>query len=289
METTAPNAAEIHLFLVAFSAALAAFALFVANYFGYFSQQSKPSTLPWQEAGKIFLIFILFQFLIFPLLASFWLLLRGETGPITYYEQGWWNVVLVALMTLVMAVWGLYKSQFVKPLFTSLHLLKDISLGCISWFIAYPLVLLFSQLIMLILSQLFELPLVDQVAVRQIKQVTENPTLLYATMFTVICVVPVLEELLFRGFLQGALRNYLSPVRAILITSAIFAFFHFSFHQGVNNLTILGSLFLLSLFLGFLKERQGNLWAPIVMHMTFNAISISMILSEVGDNLGYLY
>jgi membrane protease YdiL (CAAX protease family) len=96
----------------------------------------------------------------------------------------------------------------------------------------------------------------------------------------VIGIVPVLEELLFRGFLQGAFRRFFSVRTAILFSSFIFALFHFSLGQGVNNMTILVSLFILSLFLGFLKERQGNLWGSIAMHMTFNAISVAMILNQ---------
>ena len=63
-----------------------------------------------------------------------------------------------------------------------------------------------------------------------------------------------------------------------MIASLIFAAFHFSTSQGLNNIELLVSLFVLSCFLGFLYERQESLLASMALHATFNAISILAIL-----------
>lgn len=273
------SVATTHIFLIAFSFGLASIAAYIAYQLGFFAGYQKPVTIPWQEALKIFLLFIGFQFLLFPLIASVWLWQRGDL-QVTPTIQGWWNIAAIGFATVLLTLWCLYKRAFVAPMFKSLHLSKDFGLGIVSWLIAYPIVLLLSQIVIFILGEIYGLSLVDQLAVRQIRDVLKEPVLLFSTLLAVLIVVPILEELLFRGFLQGALRNFFGPLNAIVICSLIFAAFHFSLSQGINNLTIVGSLFILSLFLGYLKERQANLFAPIALHMTFNAISVAMILAQ---------
>ena len=58
---------------------------------------------------------------------------------------------------------------------------------------------------------------------------------------------------------------------AIIITSLAFAAVH-------GELAFVPPLFLLSLGLGYLYERTGNLWAPIAMHALFNGTQIVVFL-----------
>lgn len=117
----------------------------------------------------------------------------------------------------------------------------------------------------------------DQTAVAHMKTSLQYPELFIPTLLAVIFLVPVLEETLFRGFLQTALAQKVGAMKAIIITAALFALFHFSEGQGVNNINILVTLFVFALFLGFVRERQGNLWPSIALHAFFNAISVLMI------------
>jgi membrane protease YdiL (CAAX protease family) len=59
---------------------------------------------------------------------------------------------------------------------------------------------------------------------------------------------------------------------AIIVTSLIFA----GIHQPAF---IRPPIFLLSLGLGYVYERTGNLWSSIFMHMLFNGIEFSIFLS----------
>lgn len=153
----------------------------------------------------------------------------------------------------------------------------DLFWGFISWIIAFPLMLCISQLLIYVLVDLLDYSLVEQLAVRQIRYTSSEPILFFITLFAVVVVIPCLEEVLFRGFLQGAVRGYLSAGATIVITSFIFTLFHFAWSQGVNNINILSSLFVLSLFLGLLKEKRGNIIAPLALHSIFNGISVSML------------
>ena len=101
-----------------------------------------------------------------------------------------------------------------------------------------------------------------------------HPSLFVLTISTIVIFAPVIEELLFRGFLQSFIRQHLGSKQAICITSVLFAFFHYSSEQGIGNLPIIISLFVLSLFIGFIYEKRGSLAAPIALHAIFNAVNV---------------
>ena len=118
----------------------------------------------------------------------------------------------------------------------------------------------------------------EQIAVKYLRTVAQFPLLFTVASLLIVFIVPIAEELLFRGFLQTWLKQKVGWGKAILITSIIFSLFHFSTQQGAHNLSLLSSLFILSCFLGFLYERQQSLFASIALHMVFNGVSILLLL-----------
>jgi membrane protease YdiL (CAAX protease family) len=78
---------------------------------------------------------------------------------------------------------------------------------------------------------------------------------------------PLVEELFFRGLLQGAFTRRLGAVPAIFITALIFSFAHIT-SEGILAPVI---LFPMALVLGYLKHKTGRLAAGMVAHVTFNA------------------
>jgi len=157
-------------------------------------------------------------------------------------------------------------------------ILEDFGLGILTWLIAFPVVGAVSQIMEFITFVLTGLSPVDQIAVRYLKMAKESPVLLSIALFAILVAAPVIEELVFRGFLYTYLRKRFSMVKATTFSALIFSLFHFSPNQGVSNIALLSSLFSLALFLGFLYERQRSLFAPIALHMTFNSISVIRIL-----------
>jgi membrane protease YdiL (CAAX protease family) len=92
--------------------------------------------------------------------------------------------------------------------------------------------------------------------------------------FAVGCVVvPIVEEVLFRGWLQPALvdAGWSVPV-AIVFTSVVFGVLH----PWVFTATFYGLLF------GLLRERTGRLSAPIVAHAAVNTAIGLMVFLEGG-------
>ncbi len=92
-------------------------------------------------------------------------------------------------------------------------------------------------------------------------------------VITVAVIVPIGEELLFRGLLQSLLRRHFGPWPAVLIASAVFAAAHCTQPQAVP------SLFVLAVVMGYNYERTGRLLAPMLIHALFNAANLAVSLS----------
>jgi membrane protease YdiL (CAAX protease family) len=91
-------------------------------------------------------------------------------------------------------------------------------------------------------------------------------------VFSTLIVVPVFEELLFRGLIQSTLTAHLGrPWQAIAITSLMFAALH-------PSVTHFAGLLVLSICLGYAYEKSGSLLRPMLIHVLFNTISITAVL-----------
>lgn len=91
------------------------------------------------------------------------------------------------------------------------------------------------------------------------------------------------EELLFRGLVQGTLRESLHPARAIILASALFASIHLFSLSGEGKLVYIGIAFVLALVLGAAYEYTDNLTVPAVIHGTYNAVQFAGVyLSSTG-------
>jgi membrane protease YdiL (CAAX protease family) len=106
-------------------------------------------------------------------------------------------------------------------------------------------------------------------------------------IITTIVVMPVFEEMLFRGMFQTMIRTFLSDFEfrisnfrcrqsawlAITISSGIFATVH-------ANAGHWPAIFALAVCLGYSYEKSGSLFRPIFIHCLFNATSVLSVLSQ---------
>lgn len=92
---------------------------------------------------------------------------------------------------------------------------------------------------------------------------------------------PILEEVVFRGFLQPAIRAMAGPWAAILISGALFTMLHIPRGPDSGGATWLAipTLAVLAIALGIARERSGRLGVPIVMHIAFNALNVALALT----------
>jgi membrane protease YdiL (CAAX protease family) len=99
----------------------------------------------------------------------------------------------------------------------------------------------------------------------------DNSLVVAVTGLAVVIGAPIAEEVLFRGFMFGGLRRYLSFWPAALISGFIFAAPHF-------NVGLLIPFTGVGAVLAFTYERSGTLWANILVHMLFNLTSFSLLV-----------
>lgn len=95
--------------------------------------------------------------------------------------------------------------------------------------------------------------------------------------FLLIAVYPILEEFVFRGFLQGYLlekswaRRCIGPVTAAnALTAIAFALSHWPRGGALLAFGVLGP----GLIFGFFRERHGGLATPILLHAWYNACMV---------------
>ncbi len=88
----------------------------------------------------------------------------------------------------------------------------------------------------------------------------------------VIAIIPGIgEELLFRGLIQPRIHRMTRNVHlAVWLTAFFFSAIHFQFY-GLIPRMLLGALF------GYLYVWSGNLWYPIIGHITNNGFTLLMI------------
>ena len=115
----------------------------------------------------------------------------------------------------------------------------------------------------------------------ELELITAYPKLPLQILIVILAVViaPLLEEMLFRGFFQTAIRsvwefrNLNGAWPSILISSALFAIVH-------ANPGHWPALFVLAVCLGYTYEKSGSLFRPIFIHSFFNAVTIIAALSQ---------
>jgi membrane protease YdiL (CAAX protease family) len=82
-------------------------------------------------------------------------------------------------------------------------------------------------------------------------------------LFGTVILVPIVEEILFRGVLLDQISDKIPSVLAILISSIAFSFFHNDYVQMIYTF-IMGMIFAIT----YLKVK--NIFAPIIVHIIYN-------------------
>ncbi len=88
-------------------------------------------------------------------------------------------------------------------------------------------------------------------------------------LFSVLVVAPVLEEVVFRGFLfEGIRHSLVRDSGAILLVSAIWASIHTQYEWFY-----VGQIFAFGILLGAARLRTGSLIPPMLMHALFSVVA----------------
>ncbi|NLF32995.1 MAG: CPBP family intramembrane metalloprotease [Planctomycetes bacterium] len=105
-----------------------------------------------------------------------------------------------------------------------------------------------------------------------------------------VVVAPIVEEVIYRGLLQTALRRVLGgPWRGIVAASLVFMVAHVVFATDPLRpvgLQAFAPVFALAVVLGYNYERTGRLLPSIIVHAFFNAVNVTVALLEGGGGEG---
>ena len=93
-----------------------------------------------------------------------------------------------------------------------------------------------------------------------------------------VLMAPLVEEVLFRGFLLPPLVHRMGERGGIMVTAVLFGMMHIADPQAVPPLIVLGAI------LGWLRVRSGSLWPVLALHVGNNTIAFALLLlsQEIG-------
>lgn len=127
---------------------------------------------------------------------------------------------------------------------------------------SFALVILIQSLMLRFLGEVPDNPQIPALTFER-----PSPLTLLLSFLVVCAIVPLFEELLFRGLLFGWLRLRLGTYFAAGVSALAFAAVH-------GMLFAIPGIFALGMILALLYERSGSLWPAILCHGTYNALML---------------
>ncbi len=114
---------------------------------------------------------------------------------------------------------------------------------------------------------------------QQLEVVARHPELMLRVLIFIgaAVIVPLFEELMFRGLIQTRVRSFFRTTGgvwvAIALSSGLFAIMH-------EDPAHWPALFILGACMGYAYEKSGSLWRPIFIHAIFNGTSVIATMSN---------
>ena len=99
---------------------------------------------------------------------------------------------------------------------------------------------------------------------------TDNPFMLTLILVYVCVLGPILEEIIFRGFILKSMQRY-GNLTAIIVTSVLFSMFHLNLVQFVPPI-------LIGFVLAFITIKSKSIVPGIIAHMFNNTVAFAMSL-----------
>ena len=223
-------------------------------------------------------LYVVLQFfvglLIVPLLWS-----QGkQSGGIDVWLTSIHNQFLYYLAWVILAVTGLrlYIRKYNQNI-------KNLGINRLSWrFLWYGLAGVVTYYVLYIIAVTIISELIPILNIEQKQDLGfQAPTALseYASAFVMLVILPpIIEELIFRGFMFKGFRRSLAFLPAAIFTSILFAIGHLEFGNGAPLLWIAGvDTFILSMVMCYVREKTNSIWPTIFMHAVKNMIAFTFL------------
>lgn len=143
--------------------------------------------------------------------------------------------------------------------------IKDIGFGFVAWG-AYMALATFVNVILSTYAQGIDLEQAQDIGFQSLMGQLD----LFYAFLVIVVLAPIVEEIVFRGYLYGSLRPRMPWWVAGLITSVLFGLVHGQINVGVDT-------FILSMVLCYLRERTGAIWSGIFVHSLKNALAFYIL------------
>jgi len=102
---------------------------------------------------------------------------------------------------------------------------------------------------------------------------------IFIRILILVLLVPIVEELVFRGLVYKRLTMIVHENVAVIVSSLLFGVYHGNVLQGLYA-------FILGCLMAFVYQKYKSIWAPVIFHMTANGWSLYM--EELDTNSGFM-
>lgn len=109
----------------------------------------------------------------------------------------------------------------------------------------------------------------DNIVSKHIEAMIKSHGVIIAILMSSV-LIPIVEELLFRGFMYGSASLLGGAVFAIAFTSTFFGIVHLNLVQGIYGVVA-------GIFLGYVRYKYDSVLYTIIMHLAMNACSIIFV------------
>lgn len=227
-----------------------------------------------KDAIKVFLAYVILMFAGMPVILRLIYLLFDSRVLDTIGQRS--MILFVSLFVNVSICFYVfyivciqYRQSIATLGLSVVSLLSHIKQGIKRYLITLPLIILAGFMINVI-SHYFGLTPEMQDVVQWVLE-EKSVFIMVSLIFFGIVVAPIIEEIVFRGFLQPPLKNLLGGRYAILVSASLFAAVHmdiFAFFQ----------IFILGMLLGYLFEKTQTLAASVFVHILHNSLTLVFLL-----------
>jgi hypothetical protein len=186
------------------------------------------------------------------------------------------QIIIIAVFIIVPILWYILVNKIgIKEIFSRLKLVRE-NLGIAVLWGFFAAIIIFALIFALTLALIAFLGY-DPNDLSNIPDIQRlfSPI----TIFFIVGIQPIGEEIYFRGFLFEKIEKYGGSWFSIAITATLFGIAHMSYGKIFPALMPI----VMGIVLGYIVFKTNNLYSAIIAHVTFNLTSLS--LSYIGQEI----